>query len=740
MKKSIIIVIIAFLPVFIFSQAFKAGKISPFTAHFLTTTNGKTTDSTAIEKLQNRFLIKKISSQSYVNAFILLNDNADLDVLRANGVKINTVLPNIITAQVPVQDLENIALLPEVKNLQIAIPVHRKMDKARIATNVDKVQAGTNLSLPFLGKHVVIGIIDSGIEYRHINFFDSTGTTLRIKHVWDQNITGTPPSGFSYGNEYTTQASILAAKFDNQTETHGTHVTGIAAGADKSNNNIYYGVAPDADIALVSYNLNDQTTDNVSILDGIKYIYDYATSVNEPCVINMSLGTHIGPHDGTSLFDQTCDAQQGKGRLLVGAAGNEGSDSLHVSQTFTPVNTTLKTFFTYYKDTQLIGYTDIWGDANKNFSIRVVVYNKNTGKEIYSTPSLNAATSDSRSDTLAATNGAVGTIQIYTERNQSNNKPNAFVVSDMNSINSGNYIGIIITAQDGTVHAWADDNYSYFTGNNLNGWTVGNSNNSMGEIGGTGKQIISAGAFVSKTSFTNTLRQTLKNTYETLNHIASFSSKGPTIDGRTKPDIAAPGSLVVSSYSSAIIKDPNYSSDLVKVSNVNGNSYYYGILQGTSMASPMVTGILATWLEAKNDLSPDEVRTVFKQTAISDTFTGTIPSNGSDTWGFGKIDAWNGIIACLKLEVLQKIEASNENYIIYPNPATGTFSVLFGRKDSNVQLTVYSLNGRKVFSKQVGTVSAAQELDINLSNLATGAYLVTLSGNLQYKTYHLLKR
>ena len=740
-SRKIILALLFFFQLPLFPQAFESGKISPYTAHFLSSFNGQTVDSKGNNTLQNRFLVKKINNLPYVNAFILLNDNADLDKLRANGVKINMILPGIkiITAQVPVQNIEEIAMLPEVKNLQIGIPVHRKMDKARIATNVNQVQAGTNLPGPFTGKHVVVGIIDSGIEYGHINFYDSTGTTLRIKRVWNQNITGTPPAGFIYGNEYTTPTSILAAQFDNRTETHGTHVTGIACGSDKNNGNIYYGVATEADIAMVSYNLNDSTTDNVSISDGIKYLYNYATSVNEPCVVNMSLGTQIGPHDGTSAFDQVCDALQGNGRLLVGASGNEGSDSMHVSQTFSPSNPTLKTFFTYYKNTQLIGLSDIWGDANKTFTIRVVVYNTSTGTEIYTTPAFNAATSFNNTYTLTTTNGAVGSIQIFTERNAVNNKPNAFVGSDMSSIKAGNSIGIIISAQDGTVHAWADDFYSYFISNNLNGWSNGNSNNSVSEIGGTGKKIISVGAYVSKTAFTNTLGQSYRSN-EVLDNIASFSSTGPTIDGRIKPDITAPGSLVVSSYSSAIITDPNYSNYIIKKNTVNGTPYYYGQLQGTSMATPMVTGILATWLEAKNDLSPDEVRTILQQTSISDTFTGTIPSVGSNTWGAGKIDAFNGLLLCLRLDEIQKLQNSDNNYIIYPNPVVGTLTVLFGKKDSNVQVTLYSLNGQKIYTKIIGEVSVTQEVNINLANISTGVYIVSVNGDLNYKSYHLLKK
>jgi hypothetical protein len=153
----------------------------------------------------------------------------------------------------------------------------------------------------------------------------------------------------------------------------------------------------------------------------------------------------------------------------------------------------------------------------------------------------------------------------------------------------------------------------------------------------------------------------------------------------------------------------------------------------------MVTGILATWLEAKNDLSPDEVRTIFQQTSIADTFTGTIPATGSNTWGFGKIDAWSGIRASLKLHVLQNIQSSNTNYLIYPNPTPGTIYVLFGIKDSNVQLSIYALNGQMVYTTQIGDVSVAREVQLTLPSLSTGVYIVTLKGNLQYKAYHLLK-
>ena len=165
---------------------------------------------------------------------------------------------------------------------------------------------------------MVIGIIDCGVQLDHINFYDKDGN-LRIKRVWNQPInTGTPPEGYSYGSEYKTEEEIKTAQYDDTYETHGCHVLGIAAGSYKENN--FHGVAPETDIVVVSYNYNDQSIEWNSISDGLKYIYDYADSVNKPCVVNISLGDVYGPHDGCSILDQVCDALQGEGKLLVGNA------------------------------------------------------------------------------------------------------------------------------------------------------------------------------------------------------------------------------------------------------------------------------------------------------------------------------------------------------------------------------------------------------------------------------------
>ncbi len=123
-------------------------------------------------------------------------------------------------------------------------------------------------------------------------------------------------------------------------------------------------------------------------------------------------------------------------------------------------------------------------------------------------------------------------------------------------------------------------------------------------------------------------------------NLAPFSSHGPTADGRVKPDITAPGAVVVSSLNSYDTQY-NATSPYVAASTVwNSRTYYFGAFMGTSMATPVVTGIIALMLEQDPTLTPENVKDIFKSNSISDSFTGTIPVDGSETWGWGKINAY----------------------------------------------------------------------------------------------------
>src|SRR5262249_28086419 len=130
------------------------------------------------------------------------------------------------------------------------------------------------------GAGVIVGIVDSGIDPNHPSF------TGRILRIWDQTMTGPGVAEGGFGLELT-GPSITASR---DTNGHGTHVSGIAAGNDLPSG----GVGAAADIVFVKTDFNDS-----HIGTGIRYILRVAREMNRPAVVNLSLGGHFDAHDGT---------------------------------------------------------------------------------------------------------------------------------------------------------------------------------------------------------------------------------------------------------------------------------------------------------------------------------------------------------------------------------------------------------------------------------------------------------
>jgi hypothetical protein len=183
---------------------------------------------------------------------------------------------------------------------------------------------------------VLVGIVDTGIDYAHPDFQKPDGTT-RLVSIWDQAGTGaSPPSGFTYGAEWLPAAINSAIATEIDSEGHGSHVMGIAAGDGSATGNgepafRYVGMAPEADLCVVK-----TTFSTADIVDGVNYIFQKAASLGKQAVVNLSLGTQEGPHDGTLDMDQMLNALTGPGKIIVASAGNAGEDNLHGQVTLSP--------------------------------------------------------------------------------------------------------------------------------------------------------------------------------------------------------------------------------------------------------------------------------------------------------------------------------------------------------------------------------------------------------------------
>lgn len=694
--------------------------LSPSTAILLSKlTNQK---STARDSILQTYSIVEKNTTTFLKAFLISSSNTDLSNF---GFIENSNMGGILTGLIDVDKIEILAKHSDVRYIEIASKVKPLLNNAMLSTRVDRVHQGVNLSQSYFGDGVVVGIIDVGFDYTHPTFYDSTYTTYRVKKVWEQSATvGSPPSGYSYGRELVGQNTIVNAQTDNNSESHGSHVAGTAAGSGAGTSDIYRGVAFKSDLILVSTDFTD-----VGIAEGIEYIIDYANSVNKPCVINMSLGKHFGPHDGTSIFDQACDFLSGNGKLIVGAAGNEGLDSIYLGKTFSGNDTVIYSFVNFPNSTLSTngsGVIDIWGVPNQNFSISVNIYNTNTDSFEDWTPYISSSSNTTYNYTLNDndpffTDDCI--VDISTEISPLNNKPHIVVEIDHTDQDDNYRWALIeIIGHNTSTKMWASS--SYFTSNNYNFPILGGSTNfTVGEIGGTGNSVISVGAYTSKNSYTNfsNVQQTIPQ-FAPVGEIAPFSSKGPTADNRTKPDITAPGNVIVAPVNSF---DPNYTSSTATTAYAvtNGSkNWYYAALEGTSMATPMVTGILALWLEANPNLSPSQALSILKNNAITDSFTGTISASGDNTWGWGKIDAYDGLV---NIVGIGENSLNRSILSVYPNPSSG--NVFINSSDNEqINLRVTDMVGRLVINSKTIKQGINQ---IDVRTLKNGLYLLNFEKN-----------
>lgn len=663
-----------------------------------------------------------------VSAYIMLDDASNaLPALEAIGVEIRHNHGSCYTASIPVDKLRAAGEVQGVAYITLGNQANLLNDYARAHAGVDDVHSNNDnmLPQPYTGKGIVVGIIDTGVEYAHTAFRNADGTT-RIKAVWNQTArNGMPPADFGYGVEYTTPEAILGAVYDSSYEYHGCHTMGIAAGGDKESQ--YYGVAPDADIVFVGFK-----SDDTNIADAIKYIFAYADKVDKPCVINMSLGQHIGPHNGTSLLDQMIDEATGPGRIIVGAAGNEGSVRLHSSKTFSEGDTQFKSMLTVADGVRhKLHYIDIWGSDASDIKVKLCVVQSLKGRVVAETPVLDTGNPPEYgiiSTFYVDEVGATATVIIDGEINPVNGQPHVSVECSVEETTDGRVMGIIVEgAQGQTVNLW---NYSgnEFSSNGKAGWSDGTTEGTVGEIGGTAKSIISVGSFDSrdKIYWTNGYYSDVAESipYEK-DHRSVFSSCGPTADGRCAPNILAAGCPVISAINRHAFNDMGIDLNVNTSSYTTddkGVKYYYAYNMGTSMAAPFVAGTVALMLEADPTLTPEKAREIISTTATTDAYMGSLPNNA---YGHGLINS----LECVKATVRQaglepiSIEKREHSTKVWTD-GSGQIFVAAPDDWSHAEVSVYTSSGMLVATTRLDSALSA----IDASQWGHGVFVVTVKG------------
>lgn len=680
-----------------------------------------------------------VNGLTYVPALMKLDRNFTSSHFQRFGIKVNTRAGDIYSVLIPFEHFSEFTKQDGIVYLELAHRTFPKLDEARVAAQVDKVHEGLNLSGRYSGKDVVVGVLDLGFDYTHPAFTDPDGN-LRIIKSWEQNINATPPPGYNYGNDID-QDNLLFERFDASDIGHGAQVANVAGGWDHEFDGKYNGVAYECDLVFVSLlQLAGLSGLNTGVIDGISYVFDYAESVGKPAVVNLSQGHHTGPHDGTSLTDQAIDALSGPGRIIVGAVGNEGDPSgffIHFDHDFSGENEILS--YLVWPDGISAGETtvDIWGEVGEDFAISIEIFNPDSKTLEAESTSLSTSLGDQMVEgvLIDAENDTIFYMG-FTEINPLNNRPhmsiyiNSTAQSDNDDVNQSNlldndFVQLRFQGEEGQVHAYAANNIrdAFFT--DLSGIGAeefigetrvlgGNSNYTMGELGGTAHSIISVGAFTTKNTFTNTAMEILGTT-DPLGDFYFRSSRGPTHDGRIKPDISAPGNLISGAENSFnSLFDEDIETD--KIDKPDGGHWSYTIGRGTSQSSPLVAGIIALMLEVDPELSPQDIKEMLYTLSDEDNFTGDLPNN---LWGYGKVNALNLIAA------IENLTPANDNVTntldVSPNPTSGVvFLDSYIDQPKNVQ--IFNIGGQLVFSKEM--LSGENRLD--LEGLGNGIYFMHL--------------
>ncbi len=545
--------------------------------------------------------------------------------LEALGVRVRTALPGIYTAFVPPEAIERVAALASVTAIRGSAPVEPELSASVPTTGANLVRGAGPTFSGVNGAGVIVGDVGSGVDFDHGDFEDASGNT-RFLGIWDQTVAGTPPAGFSVGTEWTPAQIDGGSCTEIDNDGHGTHVLGIAGGDGSGTGGVvpaftYTGMAPKADLIMVKTDF--QTS---SIVDGVAYIFGKATALGKNAVVNLSLGSHFGSHDGTSVFETALAAMTGPGRIICKSAGNERGQARHAEVLAAGAGTPSTMTITG----SAVGRTvaiDGYYESTENMTVRILTPGGTTIGPI-TRGNVNAAYPGT-----ATTNGMVylengaflsggGDYEVYFEVTPATGQ-------NMNGLWTFTFTPVALGAANGEVDLWRFFSSTGVTANFVAG--VQATEELISEPGNT-DGVITTAAWTSTQSWT-CCNGTLSSFGGTpaVGNLATFSSPGPTRDGRQKPDLAAPGIAIGSarSFDVALSCPASPTASSLLPDNLN-----HIMNAGTSMAAPHTTGAVALLLQKYGPLTPAQIKSYLFSHALTDGFTGAAWNRD---WGNGKL-------------------------------------------------------------------------------------------------------
>ena len=678
--------------------------------------------------------------RTYVDFLIELEPGASVTAMEAVGLNLLAGRSNIYAARIEVEKIPELLATPGIKKIELAKQMNLRHNQSLPAANVPPVHQGVDLGMPVKGEGVIVAIIDSGIDINHPDFMDENGTRI---HYLSEIIHG---ELVSWTKEDIDNNPELIIQIDD--DGHGTHVAGSAAGGGKANAE-FVGVAPES-VIFVSKLLGSSVDENkaasrVGFTTDVITLYEAnvekALELGLPMVVNMSFGHNYGPHDGTELMERLISEYSQEGWLNVVAAGNAGNMFIHAGANINDDNI-YQTIFKAFNNTldwRNVIVKDAWFTPGLVEEVRLTAW-ENPESQIFESPWVAAGGFEQEMFTI--NDFEVGmSIDFETLTDSENGDSRIFM--GIHSDDPEPYIWywtieFNMSGTEGRIDVWNNENGYFFPTNIL-------SNNNQHLAGGleysvgppaTAFNIFSVGSTVSKNSWLdingeeqNALVNPLpgsegETTIAEIGARSSFSSLGPTRDGRFLPNITAPGEMIFSAHSGDIpveYWDPT---------RILFNNHEYQGIDGTSMAAPHVAGILALMLQVYPEMDFDTAWNILETTALVDEFTGSVPNV---EFGYGKIDAHAAVKLAAQLATNLPGETELPERITleqnYPNPFNPVTQIQFALPASeHITLDVYNVLGQRVARLANDLFTAGTHtVAFDASNLASGMYVYRLS-------------
>lgn len=658
------------------------------------------------------------------------------DAIVANGGEIiDRITSRSLIVSVPAVSAAQVAASEGVRSASLSVPVNHLNNVASELSGVDKVHAGTGLPRSFNGEGVVVGLFDIGMDPNHINFRDTDGTS-RVKRLWEYE------GATSRAQLYDSPAAISTFESDAYNDSHGTHVMGIMAGsfadpADPAHD--YRGMAPGAELAVACGAGYD-----AQILGGIKEIARYAREQGKPCVINLSFGNNIGPHDGSDDFTATInDVAEEYDAVVCMASGNERDKPVgivkHLTEESAEVKTLLLPGTAISNLTQAYGEIQVWGEDETPFEVSLEIIRKSKPNEPqyaleipetkpfyavqgtryseFLAPYIKATVSDSETGFTSVYNnsymGGVRGVDPYNHRY--NADINVYLESKTSALANSTYVCLHVKGEPGKkVFVYCDGIYINFGHKMMPGFDRCDGNGTNSSMG-SGPHTLCVGSYVARNVAESAYRE------QDPGELSYFSSYGEIPDGRVMPDVCAPGQVIISSRNRYLGQSENalyvYPLSYAYTDYDERETYYWSPCAGTSQASPHMAGIAALWLSANPSLTHMEIKEIARETAVAGP-------EGEDGWGCGMVDAYAGLKRAISLNSVKNVyDNAGDGVVFRPMPANGY--EIFAPGETSFRVVLTDMSGSAVRT----VTSDGDTLRFSADGVTPGIYLLTVAGD-----------